>query len=75
MSWENVSFGSRLIPRFFGCFVVGSVYLIYVIELCHIKLVWCKMCGCSFVSVCMKIAGAGSFMYFVKVWLNECWAL
>ena len=23
--FENVSFGSRVIPRMFGCFVVGSV--------------------------------------------------
>ena len=24
---ENVSFGSRVIPRIFGCFVVGNVWL------------------------------------------------
>ena len=24
---EKVSFGSRVIPRFFGCFVVGNVWL------------------------------------------------
>ena len=27
ISCENVSFGSRLIPRIFGCFVVGNVWL------------------------------------------------
>ena len=25
---ENVSFGSRLVPRIFGCFVVGNVLIV-----------------------------------------------
>ena len=30
MCCEKVSFGSRVIPRIFRCFVVGSVWLFYV---------------------------------------------
>ena len=38
---ENVSFGSRVIPRIFGCFVVGNVWLLNLSDRVVLYLAGC----------------------------------
>ena len=65
---ENVSFGSTVIPRIFGCFVVGNVWLFNLSDRIYaiFSWVWCKKCGGSFACVYIKIVSGSPFICFVN---------
>ena len=62
---KNISFRSSVIPRIFGCIVVGNVWLF---SLSDGVVSYSAGSGVkSFVCIYMKIASGGPFVYFVKI--------
>ena len=73
---ENVSFGSRVIPRIFGCFV-GNVWLFNLSDRVGLYSAGSgvKIVVVILSYVYMKIISGGPFIYFVEIWLNKLLSL
>ena len=70
---ENVSFGLRVIPKIFWCFVVGNIWLFNLSKRVVLYSAGSNVKSVVVVLSCvyMKIISGGPFMYFVKICLNK----